>query len=301
MTNREILDLRELPKTLVCIGGGVIGLEMACYFATVGVKVVVVEMMPKIAGPTDPEICAILMKTYQKFGMEFCLNAKVEGVTANSVCYSDAAGKHEVPCDRVLLSAGRHADTRGSNIEVLGLEMNRAAIVTDEHLLTNVPNCYAIGDCNGKLMLAHTAYREAEVAVNHMLGIKDKMDYSIVPSVIYTTPEVAAVGESEQSAKDKGLHVKVVKAPMMFSGRYVAETMNGDGFVKLIYDLDRHCLVGRRHRRQLRLRNDLRRGHDGQLQAADPAPHEDRLPASHRLRDRPRSAVHDLSGCKRSA
>ena len=244
MTNREILDLRELPKTLVCIGGGVIGLEMACYFATVGVKVVVVEMMPKIAGPTDPEICDILMKTYKKEGMEFCLNAKVESVTASSVCYSDAAGKHEIPCDRVLLSAGRRADTAGSNIEVLGLEMNRAAIVTDEHLLTNVPDCYAIGDCNGKLMLAHTAYREAEVAVNHMLGIKDRMDYSIVPSVIYTTPEVAAVGESVQSAKDKGLNVKVVKAPMMFSGRYVAETMNGDGFVKLIYDLDRHCLVG---------------------------------------------------------
>ena len=120
----------------------------------------------------------------------------------------------------------------------------RGAVVTDRCMRTNVPNVYAVGDCNGKLMLAHTAYREAEVCVNHILGIKDKIDYSVIPSVIYTTPEVASVGETEQSAKDKGLNVKVVKAPMMFSGRYVAETMNGDGFAKLVYDLDRKCLVG---------------------------------------------------------
>ena len=120
----------------------------------------------------------------------------------------------------------------------------RGAIVTDEHLCTNVPNVYAVGDCNGKLMLAHTAYREAEVAVNHMAGKKDKIDYSIVPSVIYTTPEVASVGESEQSARDKGMNVKVVKAPMMYSGRYVAENLAGDGFCKIIYDTKAKRIVG---------------------------------------------------------
>ena len=244
MTNREILDMKELPKTIVCIGGGVIGLEMACYFATVGVKVIVIEMMPKIAGPTDPEICNILMKTYEKLGMEFRLNAGVKSISDHSVSYEDATGMHEVPCDKVLMAVGRRANVVDSGIETIGVETNRGAVITDEHLCTNVPNVYAVGDCNGKLMLAHTAYREAEVAVNHMRGIKDKMDYGVIPSVIYTTPEVASVGETEQSAKEKGLHVKVVKAPMMFSGRYVAETMNGDGFCKLIYDLDNRCVVG---------------------------------------------------------
>ena len=244
MTNREILDLKQAPKELVCIGGGVIGLEMACYFATIGVKVTVIEMMPKIAGPTDNEICELLMKTYEKEGMTFCLNAKVESVGTDSVTYSDAAGQHTVHCDRVLMSAGRRADCTGLNVESLGLEMNRSAIVVDEHLQTSVPGVYAIGDCNGKLMLAHTAYREAEVAVNHMVGKKDKIDYSVIPSVIYTNPEVASVGESEQSAKDKGLQVKVVKAPMMLSGRYVAENKKGDGFCKLIYDVKNKQLVG---------------------------------------------------------
>src|SRR5699024_3838124 len=103
---------------------------------------------------------------------------------------------------------------------------------------------YAVGDCNGKLMLAHTAYREAEVAVNHMLGIPDEMRYEAIPSVIYTNPEVACVGETQQSAEDKGMRVKMVKVPMMYAGRYVAETLNGDGFCKLVYDLDHNRLVG---------------------------------------------------------
>lgn len=243
-TNREILDLTEQPKSLVCIGGGVIGLEMACYFASIGTKVSVIEMMPNIAGRTDPEICKILMDTYKNQGMDFFLNAKVEEVGKDYVAYSDATGSHKIPCDKVLLSAGRRADISGLNVEALGIATERGAVVVDEHLCTNVPGVYAIGDCNGKLMLAHTAYREAEVAVNHMLGIKDKMDYNVIPSVIYTTPEVASVGETEQSAKDKGMQVKVVKAPMVLSGRYVAEAGMGDGFCKLIYDTKNRKLVG---------------------------------------------------------
>lgn len=244
LTNREILDMKELPKSLVCLGGGVIGLEMACYFASVGVKVTVIEMMPKIAGPTDADICNNLMKTYQKEGMEFKLSAKVLEIGNGSVTYEDAEGKKTISCDKVLLSAGRRADVTGLNVEALGLQTERGAVVTDRFMCTNVTGVYAVGDCNGKLMLAHTAYREAEVAVNHMLGIKDEMRYDAIPSVIYTNPEVASVGETKDSALKKGLNVKEVKVPMMYSGRYVAETLNGDGFCKLIYDLDRKCLVG---------------------------------------------------------
>jgi len=244
VTNREVLDLKDLPKSIVCMGGGVIGLEMACYFASVGVKVTVVEMMPKIAGPTDQEICDSLMKTYKKEGMEFKLSAKVLEVGSDSVKYEDAEGVHTIQCDKVLLSTGRRANVQGLNLEVLGVQLERGAVVTDRHMCTTAPGVYGIGDCNGKLMLAHTAYREAEVAVNHMLGIKDEMRYEAIPSVIYTNPEVAAVGETKESAEKKGMNVKVVKVPMMVSGRYVAENLRGDGFCKLVYDLDRNCLVG---------------------------------------------------------
>lgn len=244
MTNRELLALTEQPETLVCIGGGVIGLEMACYFASIGTKVTVIEMMPKIAGGTDPEICELLMKTYRKQGMEFCLSARVEAVTDRSVVYSDASGRHEVSCGRVLLSAGRRADVTGLEAENIGLALERGAVVTDRQMRTNVPGVWAVGDCNGKLMLAHTAYREAEVAVNDMLGKKDKIDYSIIPSVIYTTPEVACVGETERSAQEKGLDVQIVKAPMALSGRYLAEDPKGNGFCKLLYDRKNRCVVG---------------------------------------------------------
>ena len=244
VTNREVLDLKELPKSIVCLGGGVIGLEMACYFATVGCKVTIVEMMPKIAGPTDADICKLLQKTYEKEGMEFKLNAKVQEIGANSVTYEDAEGKHVIECDKVLLAAGRRANIAGVNVEALGITTERGAIVTDSHMCTNVQGVYAVGDCNGKLMLAHTAYREAEVAVHHMQGIKDEMRYDHIPSVIYTNPEVASVGYSEEKAKELGMNVKSYKVPMMMSGRYVAETLNGDGFCKLVYDQDKKCLVG---------------------------------------------------------
>ncbi len=244
LTNREILDMKELPESLVCLGGGVIGLEMACYFASVGVPVTVIEMMPKIAGPTDQEICDTLMKTYQKEGMVFKLSAKVLEIGQGAVTYEDAEGKHTLACSKVLLSAGRRADVTGLNLEALGVQTERGAVVTDGHMETSVKGVYAVGDCNGKLMLAHTAYREAEVAVNHMLGIPDEMRYEAVPSVIYTNPEVASVGETKASAEAKGMRVREVKVPMIYSGRYVAETLNGDGFCKVVYDLDRNRLVG---------------------------------------------------------
>ena len=244
VTNREVLDLTELPKNLVVIGGGVIGLEMAYYFASVGVAVTVIEMMPKIAGATDPEICKILTDAFVKRGMTFKLSCKVLEVKASSVVYEENGEKKEISCDKVLLSAGRRPATAGIGLETLGLQMDRAAIVTDRHMCTTVQNVYAIGDCNGKVMLAHTAYREAEVAVNHMLGKNDEMRYDVIPAVIYTDPEVASVGHSKEGAEKLGMNVKEVKLPMSYAGRYLAETNGGKGFIKLVVDTDRNRLVG---------------------------------------------------------
>lgn len=244
VTNREVLDLTELPKELVVIGGGVIGLEMAYYFASVGVKVTVIEMMPKIAGATDPEICKVLTDAFEKRGMVFKLSAKVLEVKTASVIYEENGEQKEIACDKVLLSAGRRPATAGIGLETLGLQMDRAAIVTDRHMCTTVQNVYAVGDCNGKSMLAHTAYREAEVAVNHMLGKTDEMRYDVIPAVIYTDPEVASVGHSKEGAEKLGMTVKEVKLPMSYAGRYLAETNGGKGFIKLVVDTDRNRLVG---------------------------------------------------------
>ena len=244
VTNREVLDMTELPRDLVVIGGGVIGLEMAYYFASVGVKVTVIEMMPKIAGATDPEICKVLTDSFEKRNMTFKLSSRVLEVKASSVVYEENGEKKEIACDKVLLSAGRRPATAGIGLDTLNLEMDRAAIVTDRHMCTTVQNVYAIGDCNGKSMLAHTAYREAEVAVNHMLGKPDEMRYDVIPAVIYTDPEVASVGHSKEGAEKLGMTVKEVKLPMSYAGRYLAESEGGKGFIKLVVDTDRNRLVG---------------------------------------------------------
>ena len=243
-TNREILEMTELPGELAVIGGGVIGLEMACYFASVGVKVTVIEMMNKIAGPTDSDICKVLMDEYARRGMVFKLSAKVLSVKPGFVVYEDAEGQHELPCDKVLLSVGRRAATRNVGLETIGVEMNRGAIVTDDKMETNVPNVYAVGDCNGKIMLAHTAYREAEAAVNNILGRKDRVNYNSIPSVIYTDPEVASVGDTKEAAQKKGIKVKEVNVPMTYAGRYVAEVDQGRGFCKIVLDEDKNRIVG---------------------------------------------------------
>lgn len=244
MTNREILDLEEIPANLVVIGGGVIGLEMAAYFSSVGSHVTVVEMLDHIAGNTDREISEILKKNYAKKGVEFKLGCAVTAVGGGKVTFTENGKEASVPADKVLCSIGRRAVTAGYGLETLNVELERGAIKTDECMKNNIAGLYACGDVNGKIMLAHTAYREGEVAVNNMLGKKDRMRYNAIPSVIYTNPEVGAVGETEESAKAKGYDVECVKLPMMFSGRYVAENEGGDGIVKVIVDKKYRRILG---------------------------------------------------------
>ncbi len=244
MTNREVLDLTEIPAKLVVIGGGVIGLEMASYFSSVGSKVTVVEMMNKIAGPTENEISKILQKTLEKKGVEFKLGAKVTGVEKDGVIYEKDGKTEKVAADKILCSIGRRAVTAGIGLENIGVNLERGAIVTDDMMRTNVANVYAVGDVNGKVMLAHTAYREAEVAINNITGKKDRMRYNVIPSVIYTNPEVGSVGETEESAKAKGLDVKCVSIPLTFSGRYIAENTDLNGICKLVVNKKTNTLIG---------------------------------------------------------
>ena len=244
MTNREVLELTVIPEKLVVIGGGVIGLEMASYFSSVGSKVTVVEMLNKIAGPTENEISSILQKSLEKKGVEFKLGAKVTAVEKDGVVYEKDGKVEKVPADKVLCSIGRRAVTQGIGLENIGVAMDRGAIITDDMMKTNVANVYAVGDVNAKVMLAHTAYREAEVAVNNIIGKKDRVRYNVIPSVIYTNPEVGSVGETEESAKQKGLDVKCVSIPMTFSGRYIAENTDLNGICKLVINKKTNTLIG---------------------------------------------------------
>lgn len=244
LTNREILDIETIPENLVIIGGGVIGLEMASYFNSAGSRVTVVEMLDHIAGPTDREISDILLNNYKKKGIDFRLSAKVTEIKGNDVVFESSDGIHRVSGDNILISIGRKPDTKGLGLETIGVETDRGRIVTDEFLRTNIPEVYAAGDVNGISMLAHTAYREAEVAVNNILGKRDRMRYIAVPSVIYTNPEVGSVGETTESARDKGLDVEIIKLPLAYSGRYVAETERGDGIVKVLVDKQYRTIRG---------------------------------------------------------
>ena len=244
MTNREILDMETVPERLTVIGGGVIGLEMASYFCSAGSKVTVVEMLDHIAGPTDGEISKILLKNYQKKGVNFILGAKVTKVGEGKVVYEKDGKAESVDADKVLVSIGRRAHTQGIGLENVGVLTERGAIVTDEYCRTSVPGIWAAGDVNGKSMLAHTAYREGEVAVANMLGEKERVNYLSIPSVIYTNPEVASVGETSESVKAKGIEAKTASVTLKYSGRYVAENEGGDGIVKLIVDKEHNRLLG---------------------------------------------------------
>ena len=244
LTNREILELQEIPKELVIIGGGVIGLEMACYYACVGSQVTVIEMLDHIAGATDRELGKMLQKELENKGIRFLLSHKVTGVQPGTVFAEDASGKAvTVSANKVLLSIGRRANCADLGLETIGVRFDRG-ITTDTQGRTNVPGVYAIGDVNGHHMLAHTAYREAEVAVNTILDKQDTMRYHANPSVIYTFPEIGSVGKTEEDCKEKGIDYEVAKLSMRYSGRFVAENEGADGLCKILIDKKRRTILG---------------------------------------------------------
>jgi dihydrolipoamide dehydrogenase len=245
LTNREVLELTQNPENFTVIGGGVIGLEMAAYYATVGSKVTVVEMLDHIAGPTDREISTRLQKELEAKGVVFLLSHACEKIEKGTVYVKAPDGKVKtIAADKVLLSIGRRANYMDIGLETIGVETERPGIKTNPMCQTNVPDVYAIGDVNGHHMLAHTAYREAEVAVNNILGKKDYMRYHANPSVIYTAPEVASVGKTEEECKEKGIAVDIKKLSMMYSGRFVAENDGADGLCKILVDKEKRTVIG---------------------------------------------------------
>lgn len=265
-TSKEALESKVLPKSLLIIGGGVIGMEFASFFNSMGVKVTVVEMMPEILGAMDKETSKMLRNEYSKRGVEFHLetkvveieanivnsgkiSAEVNGITPNESLVKESGNTVKVhleknskifffETEKILLSVGRRAVTDHVGLENLNIEFSKNGVKVNEFMQTNHPRVYASGDITGFSMLAHTAIREGEVAINHITGIDDRMSYKAIPGVVYTNPEIAGVGKTEEELIASGTEYHVLKLPMAYSGRFVAENETSNGLCKLITDKD---------------------------------------------------------------
>lgn len=242
-TSREALQSKELPASLVIIGGGVIGMEFASFFNSMGTEVHVVEMLDKILGPMDRELSEMLQAEYAKRGIKFYLGHKVTAVSTEGVMVEKDGETFVVQGEKVLLSVGRRPVTKGFGLETLAPEPFRSGIKVNEYMQTSIPNVYACGDITAFSLLAHTAVSEAEVAVDHLLGKSRGMSYKAIPGVVYTNPEIAGVGKTEEELQAEGTPYTVKKIPMAFSGRFVAENEQGNGVCKLILAED-ETIVG---------------------------------------------------------
>jgi len=239
-----ILNLEKLPKSVVIIGGGVIGCEFACFFGSVGVPVTVIEMLPEICPQMDKDITKNLRGELSKKDVTFHTGAKVLEITADTVRFEKEGKPESVARDIVLVSTGRMPNVKGLGLEELRLDFDQRGIRVDDRCATNVPGIWAAGDCTGKAWLAHTATRMGEVAVNNMSGRPDRYRSNAIPGVVYTVPEIATVGLGEDEAKKAGIPVKVGKMPMSASGRYLAEHAEERGQVKVILHAETGVLLG---------------------------------------------------------
>lgn len=242
-THRDALDAKELPASLVIVGGGVIGMEFASYFCSLGTKVTVIEMLGEILGGMDGELSALLRAEYAKRGIKFLLNTRVTAIARGeegiSVSFENADGASSVTAERLLMSVGRRPVVSGYGLENLPLQRDeRGRLIVDSKMRSGLDNVYICGDLNGRSMLAHTAVREAEVAVNNILGRDDEMSYRAIPGVVYTNPEIAGVGQTEENLKSSGTEYVVHKLPMAFSGRFVAENEGVNGVCKMLLSPD---------------------------------------------------------------
>jgi dihydrolipoamide dehydrogenase len=249
ITSTEALSLVELPKTMIIIGGGVIGLELGSVYARLGTEVSVVEFMDSIIPTMDADLGKELQRTLKKQGIKFYLSHKVTGAIANeNLVTVTALDKKEqeikLEADYCLVAIGRKAYTDNLGLSTIGIKANeRGQIEVDEHLQTSVPGVYAIGDVIRGAMLAHKSEEEGVFVAETIAGQKPHIDYNLIPGVVYTWPEVAAVGQTEKQLKDKNIAYKTGSFPMRALGRSRA-SMDIDGFVKVLADATTDEILG---------------------------------------------------------
>ena len=238
------LAATELPASMIIVGGGVIGMEFATLYHELGVPVTVIEAMPVILPNLDQDVVKVLRDKYEKAGIRILTDTKVMSLDGNKVTAQPAEGEAvTLEAEHVLISVGRRPNLDG--LEALeGLEFTRKGIQVDDSMRTNLPNVYAAGDITGKIMLAHVASRQAEVAVSRMLKQipVQRIAYNAIPSVVYTNPEIASVGLTEKEAEDIPHEVRTM--PMTFSGRFVAENEGETGLCKMLVDTKHRTVLG---------------------------------------------------------
>lgn len=243
LTSTQMLDIDKAPASMAVIGGGVIGIEFAYFLATIGVKVSVVEFLDRILPMVDEEITAQVTENLKELGVEIHTGAKVTEITADGVIFEKDGETHQISAQQVLMAVGRGPSLKGIDTEALGIKTERGAIVTDDTLKTSADGIYAIGDVNGKAMLAHTASMEGIVAVKNICGEKAVMDYTKIPSAIYIQPEIASVGLTEKQAAEKYDKIKVGRFPLLANGK--AKVAGEErGLVKVITEAKYGEIVG---------------------------------------------------------
>jgi dihydrolipoamide dehydrogenase len=244
LTSKEMLDIQEIPSRLCVIGGGVIGLEFASIFRSFGSEVTVLEYFKEILPRFDSDLSKRLKQSLGKRGIEICTQAQVTGIQILNcsqdgmemyrVTYTRKDKEETVEADKVLMAVGRKANVASLNLSDVGIEFTPKGIVVDDKTMqTNIPHIYAVGDINGKIMLAHAATFQGIVALDHMMGVENHIDLSVMPAAVFTSPEAASVGMTEEECKAAGIPVKCLKSFFRANGKAVTmgET---DGFCKII-------------------------------------------------------------------
>ena len=234
LNSDTVFDLKRVPRSIAIIGGGYIGLEFACFFGEIGTEVCVFEMLPQIAAAADGEIAARLRQILERKGIKFVLPAKVERIEGNTLHFNADNKDSRISAEYILNSTGRVPVVNDLGLESIGLDFGPKGIKTSEQGKTNVPGIWACGDVTGRCMLAHAATREGIVAVNNMFGKKDRVRYQALPAVVYTHPEVAMVGKTEEELKSSGIEYKKAVVPMAVAGRFLIENEVATGMVKVL-------------------------------------------------------------------
>jgi dihydrolipoamide dehydrogenase len=250
VTSSEALAFDSVPHELVIVGGGVIGVEFADIYASFGSKVTIVEMMDSMLSMMDSDIVDIARMGFEMKGVKILEKTRVKLIKRDSdqpdsrliVEVEGSTGISRLPADKVLMAVGRRPSTDNVGLEQIGIELNRGAIVVDDRMRTNIKGIYAIGDCNGGVMLAHVASSEAIVAVETIMGHRVEMDFKTIPSAIYTRPEIASVGWTEKEAISKGYQIEIGKYPLIANGK--AQIMMEEGLVKIVADAQTREILG---------------------------------------------------------
>ena len=235
ITSRELLHIHDIPKRLCIVGAGVIGMEFASVFSSFGSEVTVIEFLKESLPVLDSDIAKRLRQTLAKRGVNFYMQSAVKEISGHTVIFERKNKMEQIEADLVLIATGRGANTDGLHLEEIGVENDRTGIKVDENMQTNIPGIYAVGDVNGKCMLAHAATAQGLHAVNHILDKTDHIHFDIMPSAIFTNPEAASVGMSEDMCKDKGIEYICKKGYYRANGKALAMNET-EGMIKLISD-----------------------------------------------------------------